>query len=264
MTFNTAVLTDKLSRLASHPALTTRYLFISSLCIAITVPILARARSDYLGWLSLGKGGVPYNVFGWMLQSMLRPFAFRETRSLAPYSRADVIKMYEPTGRNRYIEGDLGFRAGDRPAVGPWVAPQRELEGNSEDVRKLQLREFSSIIASNIDVVEYQESRLENGGPAIMLKASIPLQPWVNRGLKNEIAHMHITTDGSSHVTLSLADAEEVIRKGWGERHKLSGKVLPWGYVILYAPRNEEEVAVLGQFFRAAIRFMSGGAFEIR
>lgn len=97
-----------------------------------------------------------------------------------------------------------------------------------------------------------------------MLKPSIPLPSWVGRGIKNEIAHMHITAEGSSHVTLSLADAEEVMTKGWGERHKLSGKGLPWGYVLLYAPRNEEEITVLGRLLRAGVRFISAGEYEIR
>lgn len=38
-----------------------------------------------------------------------------------------------------------------------------------------------------------------------------------------------------------------VIEKGWGERHPLSGvvSVLPKEYLILYAPRDEEELQVV-------------------
>ena len=60
-------------------------------------------------------------------------------------------------------------------------------------------------------------------------------------------------------MTLSLADAKEVIEKGWAQRHGLSGRLLPWGYVMVYAPRDEEEVEVLGRIFRAGIAFVSGG-----
>lgn len=60
-------------------------------------------------------------------------------------------------------------------------------------------------------------------------------------------------------MTLSLADAKEVIEKGWGLRHKLSGPLIPVGYLLLYAPRNEEELEVLGRILKAGIAFMSGG-----
>jgi hypothetical protein len=85
-----------------------------------------------------------------------------------------------------------------------------------------------------------------------------PKQPWDNHA-KGEIGHVHFEAEGSSHVKLSLADAKEVSEKGWGERHGLSGKMLPWGYVMIYAPRDEEEVKIMSKFFRASIAFMSGG-----
>ncbi|RYC63275.1 hypothetical protein CHU98_g2909 [Xylaria longipes] len=42
---------------------------------------------------------------------------------------------------------------------------------------------------------------------------------------------------------LSLVDAAEVVRRGWGERHKMSGvaSILPWGYVLVYAPRDDAD-----------------------
>jgi hypothetical protein len=59
-------------------------------------------------------------------------------------------------------------------------------------------------------------------------------------------------------MKLSLADAKEVIEKSWGRRHGLSGKILPWGYVMVYTPRNGEEMEIWGRTFRASIAFMSG------
>jgi Family of unknown function (DUF5519) len=108
-----------------------------------------------------------------------------------------------------------------------------------------------------------KKSQLENNGPALWLTPTIARQPWDSYA-KGEIGHVHFEAEGSSHVKLSLTDAKEVIEKGWGERHGLSGKslggkMLPWGYVMVYAPRNEEEVKVLGKIFRAGVAFMSGG-----
>ena len=62
----------------------------------------------------------------------------------------------------------------------------------------------------------------------------------------------------SGHVTLSFADAEEVISKGWGERHRLSGT--DWihlGYTMVYVPCSVEETEVFGKIFQAWIDFMN-------
>ena len=76
---------------------------------------------------------------------------------------------------------------------------------------------------------------------------------------RGEIAHVH-QSDGSAHVVLSFADAKEVIAKGWGERHELvGGMILPWGYVFLYAPRDEGEVEVMKRIFEAGVGFMMSG-----
>lgn len=83
--------------------------------------------------------------------------------------------------------------------------------------------------------------------------------PSIAQKTKSELCHIH-PSDGSSHVTLSFADAKEVLSKGWGERHRAAGsKFLQLGYTFLYAPRDDEEVEVMGRIFRAGIAFMTGG-----
>jgi hypothetical protein len=71
--------------------------------------------------------------------------------------------------------------------------------------------------------------------------------------------HVH-HQDGSTHVTLSLADAEEVLAKGWGRRHKLSGVAgkIPYTYLLIYAPRDEEEFEVWKGVVTAGCRFVVG------
>ena len=44
-----------------------------------------------------------------------------------------------------------------------------------------------------------------------------------------------------------------------GERHRLAGTYLNLGYTFLYAPRDLEEVDIMGKVFKAGIAFMSGG-----
>jgi hypothetical protein len=43
------------------------------------------------------------------------------------------------------------------------------------------------------------------------------------------------------------------------ERHPLSGVLMPWGYVMLYAPRDDDELEVWKRLVVAGCRFVSGG-----
>ena len=96
---------------------------------------------------------------------------------------------------------------------------------------------------------------MEKRGKALFLKADLPLRQLAAPN-KREICHIH-TSDMSAHVTLSFADAQEVISKGFGERHRLSGtRMLPLGYTMLYVPRSIEEVDVLVEIFQAGIDYM--------
>ena len=64
-------------------------------------------------------------------------------------------------------------------------------------------------------------------------------------------------------------DAQAVIEAGWGERHKLSGSramhllpvppnaKLPKEYIWIYAPRDDEELAVVEKLLIASVRFMT-------
>ena len=74
-----------------------------------------------------------------------------------------------------------------------------------------------------------------------------------------EIAHLH-TTDSSLHLTLHPKDAGLVILHGWGERHPLAGRGqwVPNGFVLVYAPKNSEEIAVVMEIIRAAGWWVGG------
>ena len=122
---------------------------------------------------------------------------------------------------------------------------------------------FDQIAASNPSVVQIRTSAAEKHEDALWLSPDVPMQPWAKRTVGGECAHVHLTVDGSAHVTLSIADAKEVVGKNWGERHGLSGVFIPWGYVLLYAPRDESEVEVMENVFKAGIGFMAGGERDI-
>ena len=79
-------------------------------------------------------------------------------------------------------------------------------------------------------------------------------------GGKSEVYHYH-HSDGSAHATLAPSDAKTVLDHGWGERHVLSGQLptvklrekIPLTYIMIYAPRSEEEVDVHRSIAMAAV-----------
>jgi hypothetical protein len=49
-----------------------------------------------------------------------------------------------------------------------------------------------------------------------------------------------------------------VLSAGWGERHALAGLArLPLTYLMVYAPRDDNEVAVIERLLDASVSYMS-------
>jgi phospholipase/carboxylesterase len=78
--------------------------------------------------------------------------------------------------------------------------------------------------------------------------------------IEREFAHIHPPRDGSLHMTLPPAIVEAVIGNGWAELHPLAGRHgLPGNIVLVYGPRDEEELAVVGDLVRASHAFAAKG-----
>ncbi|KAE9388491.1 hypothetical protein BT96DRAFT_927065 [Gymnopus androsaceus JB14] len=215
-------------------------------------------RRNYLEWLAMGKGGLPANVIGWTMNWFMYLFS-KEQLSTAPYDDLVVLANSGLLAQTRFIHGELPQRKGTRPVVAPFIAPQRQYPIQiDERIVKLEEATVESIVAANSNILCIQTSKLERRGPAIFLQPHITVQPW-SKATNGELAHFHLTSEGSGHVLLSAADAKEVISKGWGQRHGLSGAGVPASYVLLYAPRDEEEVKIAGEIFKAAARCVSNG-----
>ena len=88
----------------------------------------------------------------------------------------------------------------------------------------------------------------------MFLKDSYSLPTLIAR-CQGEVAHIH-ESDMSAHVLLSFADAREVIAKGWGERHRMTGSaIIPLGYTMLYLPRNAGGIEVFMRIFEAGVMY---------
>lgn len=70
------------------------------------------------------------------------------------------------------------------------------------------------------------------------------------------------------HMNLHPADAAEVLKKGWGQRHPLAKggwmrKYVPREFMMVYAPRNKEELEVVGKIVQAAAWWVMGERIDI-
>ncbi|MGL4728957.1 MAG: luciferase family protein [Bosea sp. (in: a-proteobacteria)] len=77
--------------------------------------------------------------------------------------------------------------------------------------------------------------------------------------LSTEFAHFHPIPDGSLHLTLPPGIREEAIAAGWAEPHPLAGRPTVSPYIVLiYAPRNSDEAAIVAQIVTASHAYAAG------
>ena len=121
---------------------------------------------------------------------------------------------------------------------------------------------MANLAQSNPDLLEIGPSKIEGGAPALHLRPGVfssnhahyPRAPY-------EFFHFHEPAEGSCHAILSPIDATLVIERGWSERHGLSGRALgfPLTYVMIFAPRDENEVEIVTMIAKAAARYALEG-----
>jgi phospholipase/carboxylesterase len=71
--------------------------------------------------------------------------------------------------------------------------------------------------------------------------------------VEREFAHLHPPDDGSLHMSLPPDIVKAVIDNGWAEYHPLAGKYgLPANIVMVYGPRDEAELEIVGDLVRAS------------
>ncbi|KAI0405744.1 hypothetical protein F4802DRAFT_561861 [Xylaria palmicola] len=229
-------------------------------------PLATYLVFSYRGWLALGRGGLPANPLGYLINVALHVIARTDVRAPAPYELEGLEEAYGPWARRSFFVpagASLPERVGPRPDVPSYVAPQRQTSEPAAPRMVARMEAFlAAAVAANPGVLETRPSRLE--GPshdAMWLADGLTARPRFLKGTNGEFAHVH--GEGSTHLILSLTDATRAIELFWAERHSLSGGPgghIPWNYVLLYAPRSEEELAVWKMFITASARFVTTAA----
>lgn len=73
-----------------------------------------------------------------------------------------------------------------------------------------------------------------------------------------EFVHLHPRYDGSLHMVLPPDWADAAIDAGWAERHPLAGRFTPASTVMVFGPRNEDELAIVSLLVRKAYEYATG------
>ncbi len=133
----------------------------------------------------------------------------------------------------------LPQRSGARPKTTP-TNPHTQLEQNPgvSIVRELARRVFALP-----DVEERPSAISVPGARALWLREDVPAGPPEAFMIGREFAHIHPMPDGSLHAALPPGVVAEAIEKGWAEQHPVARMgYIPENVVMIYAPRDEEEI----------------------
>jgi hypothetical protein len=152
-------------------------------------------------------------------------------------------------------EDVLPNRRGSRPRTTP-TNPHTQLEQNPqpEMVEELAWRVFA------LPGVEERPSAISvPGARALWLREKLPAGPREAFMIGREFAHIHPMPDGSLHAALPPDVAEEAMSKGWAEQHPVARLgYIPQNVVMIYAPRDAQEVEVVAGLVIGAYRYASG------
>lgn len=139
------------------------------------------------------------------------------------------------------LPGGLPERAGPRPRVSTTI-PQQQLTDNApHDVQE----ELHRRLAALSGVSSAQSAISVPGARGFMLPPHTgPREAFLVPGA-GEFAHLHPESDGSLHVALPPGLAADAIARGWAVAHPLAGVRLTPGMVMVYGPRDRDELDIV-------------------
>ena len=157
-------------------------------------------------------------------------------------------------------DGELPERAAPRPEVS-WTIPQQQETQNSPVHLQERLLEEIRVLAG----VEVGPSRISvPGARGFTLHDGSDDQEAFLVPQVGEFAHLHPAYDGSLHVVLPPDQAADVSAKGWGRPHMWAGTRLSPGFMMVYGPRDEDEIVTVLRIVTASHAYASGTDVSIR
>ena len=152
----------------------------------------------------------------------------------------------------------LPQKKGKRPKTrGPMPHIQLDQLADPEIEQKL-----GEAIFSHQSFIERPSGYSLPGARGIYLKNGDEAKVRIPIGSGTEIGHIHPHPElGSMHLHLPEPLARELIEKGWGEFHPLVQQgAFPPNIVMLYAPRDDNEISVIQWFVEASYSYVKSEA----
>jgi luciferase-like monooxygenase len=151
------------------------------------------------------------------------------------------------------MSSPLPIRLGDRPKTTP-TNPHTQLDQQPSDLRWVD--ELASRVFSLPGVVEEPSRISVPGARALVLTPGEPTCPPEAFLIDREFAHLHPAPDHSLHAMLPTETVTGAVAAGWAEPHPVALRgLIPPTAVMLYAPRDESELAVIEGLVRASHAF---------
>jgi len=150
----------------------------------------------------------------------------------------------------------LPRRAGSRPRTTP-TNPHTQLDQQPANTRLAE--ELAKRAFGLPGVVEEPSGISVPGARALVLAPDEPAGPPEAFLVGREFAHLHPAPDHSAHAMLPLDLARAAEGAGWAEPHPVARMgLIPQTAVMLYAPRDDDELAVIETLLRASREFAGG------
>ena len=144
-------------------------------------------------------------------------------------------------------------RAGARPRTTP-TNPHTQLDQQPTDPRLAE--ELARRAFALPGVVEEPSGISVPGARALVLAPNEPVGPPEAFLIGREFAHVHPDPDHSLHAMLPIETVNEAVAAGWAEPHPVALRgLIPPNAVMLYAPRDEDELEVIERLVGASHAF---------
>jgi hypothetical protein len=151
---------------------------------------------------------------------------------------------------------DLPRRKGTQPST-TQTNPHTQLDQQPDDDGPR--RALASIVFALEGVEERASIISVLGARALWLRDNLPGGPSEAFIIEREFAHLHPAPDHSLHVALPLEVVEAVFQTGWGEPHPVAARgLIPRTAVMIYAPRDADEVHTVAGLVETSWRFARG------
>ena len=150
----------------------------------------------------------------------------------------------------------LPRRTGPKPATSLGM-PHQQLDQQPQDSSPRDA--LAQRVFALPAVAEERSGVSVPGARALVLEAGAARGPDTSFMVGREFAHLHPSPDESLHMVLPRDVATAAIEAGWAEPHPLAARMQgPSIAVMVFAPRNDDEVDVVAGLVETSYRCATG------